>query len=164
LAVEHYIRLYANLYQIDYLILRLSNPFGLHHRSETQGVINIAIRKALKGETFVVWGDGSQAKDYLFAEDIARAMMQLMNSEVKNQTINIGSGQTLSLVQIIDLVQQRIPHFQVEFVEAMPTDVQRVSLDISKLKSMIPFSLSPLDEAFEKTYAYEEARLSSLRE
>jgi UDP-glucose 4-epimerase len=164
LAVEHYIRLYANLYQIDYLILRLSNPFGLHHRSETQGVINIAIRKALKGETFVVWGDGSQAKDYLFAEDIARAMMQLMNSEVKNQTINIGSGQTLSLVQIIDLVKQRIPHFQVEFVEAMPTDVQRVSLDISKLKSMIPFTLSPLDEAFEKTYAYEEARLSSLRE
>ena len=90
--------------------------------------------------------------------------MQLMASDVKNQTINIGSGQTLTLVQIIDLVKQRMPHFQVEFVEAMPTDVQQVSLDISKLKSMIPFALSPLAEAFEKTFDYEQARLSSLRE
>lgn len=164
LAVEHYIRLYANLYQINYLILRLSNPFGLHHRSETQGVINIAIRKALRGETFVVWGDGSQAKDYLFAEDIARAMMALVASNVQNQTINIGSGQTMRLLEIIDLVKQRIPHFQVEFVEAMPTDVQQVSLDISKLQSYIPFELSSRVEAFEKTFAYEQARLSSLRE
>jgi UDP-glucose 4-epimerase len=164
LAVEHYIRLYANLYQINYLILRLSNPFGLHHRSETQGVINIAMRKALRGETFVVWGDGSQAKDYLFAEDIARTMMALLASNVQNQTINIGSGQTMRLLEIIDLVKQRIPHFQVEFVEAMPTDVQQVSLDISKLKSYIPFELSSREEAFEKTFAYEQARLSSLRE
>ena len=164
LAVEHYIRLYANLYQINYLILRLSNPFGLHHRSETQGVINIAIRKALRGETFVVWGDGSQAKDYLFAADIARAMMTLLAAQVNNQTINIGSGQTMRLLEIIDLVKQRIPHFQVEFVEAMPTDVQQVSLDISKLKSYIPFELTSITEAFEKTFAYEQARLSSLRE
>jgi UDP-glucose 4-epimerase len=164
LAVEHYIRLYANLYQINYLILRLSNPFGLHHRSETQGVINIAIRKALRGETFVVWGDGSQAKDYLFAADIARAMMALFAAQVNNQTINIGSGQTMRLLEIIDLVKQRIPHFQVEFVEAMPTDVQQVSLDISKLKSYIPFELTSITEAFEKTFAYEQARLSSLRE
>jgi UDP-glucose 4-epimerase len=164
LAVEHYIRLYANLYQINYLILRLSNPFGLHHRSETQGVINIAIRKALRGETFVVWGDGSQAKDYLFAADIARAMMALLAAQVNNQTINIGSGQTMRLLEIIELVKQRIPHFQVEFVEAMPTDVQQVSLDISKLKSYIPFELTSITEAFEKTFAYEQARLSSLRE
>ena len=164
LAVEHYIRLYANLYQINYLILRLSNPFGLHHRSETQGVINIAIRKALRGETFVVWGDGSQAKDYLFAADIARAMMALLAAQVNNQTINIGSGQTMRLLEIIDLVKQRMPHFQVEFVEAMPTDVQQVSLDISKLKSYIPFELTSISEAFEKTFAYEQARLSSLRE
>jgi UDP-glucose 4-epimerase len=164
LAVEHFIRLYATLYQIDYLILRLSNPFGLHHRSDSQGVINIAIRKALKGETFVVWGDGSQAKDYLFAEDIARAMLQLVDSGIRNETINIGSGQTCSLVEIISSIKQRIPDFQVDFVDAMLTDVQQVSLDITKLKSYIPFRISPFDQAFEQTFAYEKAKLSSLRE
>ncbi len=161
LAVEHYIRLYAKLYQIDYLILRLSNPFGLHHRSSTQGVINIAIRKALRGETLVVWGDGSQAKDYLFAEDIARAMMDLLATQVKNVTLNVGSGLTMSLLDIIKMVKVKVPHFQVEFMEAMPTDVQQVSLDITQLKSHINFELTGIAEAFEKTFAYEQARLTA---
>jgi UDP-glucose 4-epimerase len=161
LAVEHYIRLYANLYQIDYLILRLSNPFGLHHRSATQGVINIAIRKALRGETLVVWGDGTQAKDYLFASDISRAIMDLFKAQVKNQTLNIGSGQTISLLQIIDLVKNKVPHFQVEFMEAMPTDVQQVSLDITQLRKHIPFELTPLTSAFEKTFIYEQVVLAT---
>jgi len=161
LAVEHYIRLYANLYQIDYLILRLSNPFGLHHRSTTQGVINIAIRKALRGESLVVWGDGSQAKDYLFAEDISRAIMDLFKARVCNQTLNIGSGKTMSLLEIIALVKTKVPHFQVEFMEAMPTDVQQVSLDITALRKHIPFELTPIAEAFEKTFAYEQAVLAS---
>jgi UDP-glucose 4-epimerase len=157
LAVEHYIRLYANLYQIDYLILRLSNPFGLHHRSATQGVMNIAIRKALRGESLVVWGDGSQAKDYLFASDISRAIMDLFQAQVKNQTLNIGSGATMTLLEIIALVKSKVPHFQVEFMEAMPTDVQQVSLDIAQLRTHIPFELTPIAEAFEKTFAYEQA-------
>ena len=161
LAVEHYIRLYANLYQIDYLILRLSNPFGLHHRSATQGVMNIAIRKALRGESLVVWGDGSQAKDYLFASDISRAIMDLFEAQVKNQTLNIGSGATMTLLEIIALVKTKVPHFQVEFMEAMPTDVQQVSLDITQLRSHIPFELTPIAEAFEKTFAYEQAVLAS---
>ncbi len=161
LAVEHYIRLYANLYQIDYLILRLSNPFGLHHRSATQGVMNIAIRKALRGESLVVWGDGSQAKDYLFASDISRAIMDLFQAQVKNQTLNIGSGATMTLLEIIALVKSKVPHFQVEFMEAMPTDVQQVSLDITQLRTHIPFELTPIAEAFEKTFAYEQAVLAS---
>ncbi|WP_395766949.1 NAD-dependent epimerase/dehydratase family protein [Aquirufa sp.] len=161
LAVEHYIRLYANLYQIDYLILRLSNPFGLHHRSSTQGVINIAIRKALRGETLVVWGDGTQAKDYLFASDISRAIMDLFKAQVKNQTLNIGSGQTISVLEIIALVKSKVPHFQVEFMEAMPTDVQQVSLDISQLRKHIPFELTPLAGAFEKTFIYEQVVLAN---
>jgi UDP-glucose 4-epimerase len=161
LAVEHYIRLYANLYQIDYLILRLSNPFGLHHRSATQGVMNIAIRKALRGESLVVWGDGSQAKDYLFASDISRAIMDLFEAQVKNQTLNIGSGATMTLLEIIALVKTKVPHFQVEFMEAMPTDVQQVSLDITQLRSHIPFELTPIAEAFEKTFAYEQSVLAS---
>lgn len=161
LAVEHYIRLYANLYQIDYLILRLSNPFGLHHRSSTQGVINIAIRKALRGETLVVWGDGTQAKDYLFASDISRAIMDLFKAQVKNQTLNIGSGQTISVLEIIALVKSKVPHFKVEFMEAMPTDVQQVSLDISQLRKHIPFELTPLAGAFEKTFIYEQVVLAN---
>lgn len=160
LAVEHYIELYAKLYQIDYLILRLSNPFGEFHRSPKQGVINIAVRKALKGEVMTVWGDGSQAKDYIYAADIGKAIDGLIKAGVKNETINVGSGESLSLNEIIKRIQAKLPSFQVEYKEAKLTDVQRISLDTSKLAAKMNWEVTSFEMALEKTIAYEKARLS----
>ena len=160
LAVEHYIELYAKLYQIDYLILRLSNPFGEFHRSPKQGVINIAVRKALKGEVMTVWGDGSQAKDYIYAADIGKAIDGLIKAGVKNETINVGSGVSLSLNTIIQRIQVKLPSFQVEYKDAKLTDVQRICLDTSKLAAKMNWEVSSFEKALEKTIAYEKARLS----
>jgi UDP-glucose 4-epimerase len=87
--------------------------------------------------------------------------MDLFEAQVKNQTLNIGSGATMTLLEIIALVKTKVPHFQVEFMEAMLTDVQQVSLDITQLRSHIPFELTPIAEAFEKTFAYEKAVFAS---
>ena len=160
LAVEHYIELYAKLYQIDYLILRLSNPFGEFHRSPKQGVINIAVRKALKGELMTVWGDGSQAKDYIYAADIGKAFDGLIKAGVKNETINVGSGESLSLNTIIQRIQAKLPAFQVEYKDAKLTDVQRICLDTSKLAAKMNWEVTSFDQALEATITYEKARLS----
>ena len=160
LAVEHYIELYANLYQIDYLILRLSNPFGWFHRSPKQGVINIAVRKALKGEVMTVWGDGSQAKDYIYAADIGKAINGLIKAGVKNETINVGSGESLTLNEIIKRIQAKLPAFQVEYKDAKLTDVQKICLDTAKLAAKINWETTPFDQALDATIAYEKSRLS----
>jgi len=160
LAVEHYIELYAKLYQIDYLILRLSNPFGEFHRSPKQGVINIAVRKALKGELMTVWGDGSQAKDYIYAADIGKAIDGLIKADVKNETINVGSSESLTLNEIIKRIQAKIPAFQVEYKEAKLTDVQHICLDTAKLSAKMNWEITSFETALEKTIAYEKARLS----
>lgn len=160
LAVEHYIELYAKLYQIDYLILRLSNPFGEFHRSPKQGVINIAVRKALKGEVMTVWGDGSQAKDYIYAADIGKAIDGLIKAGVKNETINVGSGESLTLNEIIKRIQSKLPAFHVEYKEAKLTDVQHICLDTAKLSAKINWEITSFETALEKTIAYEKARLS----
>jgi UDP-glucose 4-epimerase len=160
LAVEHYIELYAKLYQIDYLILRLSNPFGEFHRSPKQGVINIAVRKALMGEVMTIWGDGSQAKDYIYAKDIGYAMDQLIQAGVKNETINVGSGESLMLNEIIQRIQAKLPEFRVEYKDAKLTDVQQICLDTAKLAAKINWEITSFDTALEKTIAYEKARLS----
>jgi UDP-glucose 4-epimerase len=160
LAVEHYIELYAKLYQIDYLILRLSNPFGEFHRSPKQGVINIAVRKALKGDVMTVWGDGSQAKDYIYAADIGQAIDGLIKEGVKNETINVGSGVSLTLNEIIKRIQVKLPAFQVEYKEAKLTDVQQICLDTTKLAAKINWEITPFEKALDATITYEKTRLS----
>ena len=66
LAIEKYLLSYSELYEFNSLILRLSNPYGPYHYNNKQGIINIAIRKALAGEKVQIWGSGDGIKDYIY--------------------------------------------------------------------------------------------------
>ncbi len=162
LAIEHYIQLYAKLFHINYLILRVTNPFGWFHQSSSQGVINIAVRKALKGEALEVWGEGNQSKDYIFAQDISFAIDHLLQANITNEIINVGSGQTYSLNQILEHIQSKIANFKIVYSKSRPTDVQNISIDISKLSNFISWEPTSFDLALEKTIEFEQSRLSSL--
>lgn len=69
LAIEKYLYFYHMQYGFNYLILRLSNPYGPYHYSQKQGVINIALERAMKNDSFSVWGNGEGTKDYIYIED-----------------------------------------------------------------------------------------------
>jgi len=107
-----------------------------------------------------VWGDGSQAKDYIYAADIGKAIDGLIQAGVKNEIINVGSGMSLTLQAIIDRIKAKIPGFQVEYKEAKLTDVQKICLDTSKLAAKIAWQVTSFEEALDATIAYEKARLS----
>ena len=72
MTIEKYLYLYKYLYGINYLILRLSNPYGKYHKSSLQGLINVVLENILKGETIEIWGDGSVVRDYIHIEDISK--------------------------------------------------------------------------------------------
>ena len=66
LAMEKYIQLSGYLHGLEYLILRISNPYGEHHSSSVQGLINVALNNVLAGRPVVVWGDGKVVRDYIY--------------------------------------------------------------------------------------------------
>ncbi|WP_423147458.1 NAD-dependent epimerase/dehydratase family protein [Rubrolithibacter danxiaensis] len=154
-TVEQYIKLYHKQYGFDYLILRLSNPYGPFHHSNRQGVINIAVRKALKREPFVVWGNGNQSKDYIFVENIIEVLFELVTRRIQNETINIGSGESFSLNFILGKIKELIPTFIVEYQSARPSDIMSLSLNVNKLREMISFKLTPFDQGLQRTIEWE---------
>lgn len=156
LTIENYLRLYQKQYGINYLILRVSNPFGKFHVSEKQGVINIAIRRALKGESLEVWGDGKQSKDYIFVEDLIKIIFILIDKNVINMVINVGSGESRQLNIILSTIKKEIPNFKVDYVASKLTDVKDFCLDVSLLKSLIDFNFTDFDEAIGKTISSEK--------
>jgi len=162
LTIENYIQLYYKQHNISYLILRISNPYGPYHHSNKQGVINISLRNAINSVPLNVWGDGEQAKDYVFVEDIAYIICELLKKNVKNQIFNVGSGYTFSLNNIIALIKQRIPTFQVSYESAKSADVKSVCLDIDKLKKYIYFIPTPIEIGINKTLEWEKEHLNSL--
>lgn len=158
LTIENYLRLYQKQFGINYLILRVSNPFGKFHTSETQGIINVAIRRALRGEAVEVWGDGKQSKDYIYVDVLVRVIFQLVQSGYINKTINIGSGESFQLNTILNAIQIYLPTLKINYKGSKLSDVKDFCLDISFLKSMINFEILDFSKAIQETIAWEKSK------
>lgn len=160
LAIEKYIALFAKLHGITYLILRVSNPFGPYHTSERNGIVNIAIRKALRGEPVTVWGDGNSTKDYLYSEDFARIFWELFRRGIQNQILNVGSGQLYSVLDILSSVKQVEPSLTWQFGNAQSFDTPKVAFKLDSLRKIIELSTTDFAEAVRRTCAWERGRMS----
>lgn len=152
LAIEKYLISYGELYGFNPLILRVSNPFGKYHYNMRQGIINVAIRKALGGETVQVWGDGEGRKDYIFVEDLAAIIMHFVVNGWKSDVYNVASGSCYSVNELLDCIKLYIPSLTVEYSSAKASDVQDFTLSIDKLKKLIPhFIPSSIKESIGET-------------
>ncbi len=154
-ATEKYMMQYGQLYGLRPLIVRLSNPYGAYHYSMKQGVINIAMTKALRGETLQIWGDGNDKKDYIYVEDFVDILFKLLDKGVSNQVINIGSGTLLSVNEIAEAVRTLVPSFKTEHADAKQFDASHFELNTDKLRSLIgDYQFTSFKDGLNKTYLW----------
>jgi len=157
-TIEQYIKMFHNLYGLNYLNLRISNPYGFYHKSQIQGLINVAIRKSIQNEAIEIWGDGRNVKDYIFAQDIPPVIFSLLTKELINTTVNIGSGDGTSINTILALLGDINPSLEVVYKESKLYDVKDFILDISNIKQYV--QLTPLREGLIKTYDWQKSHLN----
>lgn len=126
LMAENYLKYYANQGIVKGAILRLANVYGPGPKSSSadRGVLNIMIKKALKGENLTLYGKGNYLRDYIFIEDVARAFLIAgSNIECLNgQHFVIGSGKGHTLAEAFTLVAQQVnqktgKHIQIKSIE-----------------------------------------------
>lgn len=152
LAIEKYLLSYSELYNFNTLILRLSNPYGPYHYNNKQGIINVAIRKALNGEKLQIWGTGDGVKDYIYIEDACRIMIQLLGNGIHTDVYNVASGHSLSVNEIAERIKAEIPLFKYEHIKESVVDVQSFELDITKLRRKLGvLNMTSFKTALKKT-------------
>ncbi len=86
--------------KIEYIILRLPNIYGYSLKFESSGVIGRFIEAASKGLPIDIFTDGNNKMDYLYLDDLNRAFKSIIEMDIKNETINLGSGNLYSLSDI----------------------------------------------------------------
>lgn len=92
---------------INYLILRLSNPYGGYQiAGKRQGVIPILIRSALLDEPFHLWASSKSVRDYFYIDDLANAIELLIKNNIHHEIINVGCGEGASLEKVIDIIEK----------------------------------------------------------
>lgn len=139
---------------LKYLIVRPSNPYGLgQNLYGKQGLVAVAIGKILRGETVEVWGDGSAVRDYIYIDDLAEIFKQLIERDVHNTTLNIGSGRGYSVNDVLaflKIVSQQ--DFKIEYKNPRPVDVSNMVLDVSNLTQYVDIEFTSFMEGVKKFY------------
>ena len=139
LAIEKYVALYRLLHGLDGLVLRVANPFGPRQRLDAaQGVVPVFLGKALRHEPLQIWGDGSTVRDFLDVSDVVAALLMASKYQGDQCVFNIGSGQGLSLNQLIALLEAQLNRsLEVEYLPSRGCDVPTNVLCIDRAKEAL---------------------------
>ncbi len=113
LAGEHYMRSFAQVYDIETVVLRYFNVFGPHQdpASQYSGVLAIFCRKMLAGEQPSIYGDGEQSRDFTYIDNVVRANLLAASApaeKVNGQVMNTATGSRITLNDTFRILRELI--------------------------------------------------------
>jgi UDP-glucose 4-epimerase len=128
------------------LILRPSNPYGLHQSlNGTQGLVSVILGRIADDRPLDIWGDGSAVRDYIFVEDAVHSMGELIVRSAEG-TYNIGSGVGSSLMDVVRSAETLTgKSVALQFHPTRAADVPRFVLDVTRLATLGLHHARPLD-------------------
>jgi UDP-glucose 4-epimerase len=145
LAGEAYARAYHQTYGLATTVVRPFNNFGprSHHEGDCGEVIPRFLIWALNGRSPIIFGDGSQTRDFIFVEETAHWLCRVAECDALiGQTLNLGSGKETSVNQLAKIVYDEVGVADVkpDFQPRRPGDVQRHLADIRQAQELLNFS------------------------
>ena len=143
-AAGHFVRAFFKTYGLPTLQTMCSNNYGPYQFPEK--LLPLIILNAVEGRPLPIYGDGQQARDWLFVEDHCDALMTVLERGQPGETYNIGSGVSrpnLEVVQqaceVIDRLRPDLPHSScsqlIEMVTDRPGHDRLYAIDISKIRA-----------------------------
>ena len=155
-AGEQYIRLYEKAFGLKGIIFRFANVYG-ERQGETAegGVISIFAQKIAKQEAVSIFGDGNQTRDFVYAGDIARAIVLGVGYEGSG-TFNVSTNQEVSLNQLIAALEKVTgKKLQVNYGPVRPGDIYASVLSHQAIVEKLNMTeFTPLEQGLAKTMAY----------
>ncbi len=142
LSVEKYLQFYFWTYGIPFVCLRYANVYGPRQNAHGEaGVVAIFTEKLLKGETPVIYGDGTQTRDYVFVEDVAACNLEALKEGVKG-IFNVGTGIETDVNTLAGhLLQLTSSDIKIPHAPAKPGEQKRSVLKPGVLQKDSPLSL-----------------------
>ena len=106
IAAENYLKTYNHIHGITTTILRIFNAYGPRQTiSQYAGVITKFINNALTGKPLIIYGDGTQTRDFIYVKDVAKAFIAAFEAK-RSGTYNIATGKPTTINQLAQLIKQ----------------------------------------------------------
>jgi UDP-glucose 4-epimerase len=151
---EAFCRSYKDEYGLDYTILRFFNTYG--PKQSTDFVMSKFLRAALAGQDLTIYGDGSQTRTFCFIDDNIEATLNALDQELAvNEIVNIGNDHLLTVLELAQTIV-RLTGSASRIVHLPPLpegDMTRRQPEISKMRSLLGRSLTPLEVGIRQVLA-----------
>ena len=141
---DHLVRAWLRTYGLPTIVTNCSNNYGPYHFPEK--LIPLMILNAIDGKPLPVYGDGMQIRDWLFVEDHARALYQVVTEGVVGETYNIGGHNEKANIEVVKticaLLEELVPEKPagvaryedlITFVQDRPGHDVRYAIDAAKI-------------------------------
>ncbi len=154
MATEHYLRVYHELYGMDATVFRFANVYGERQGEKGEGgVVSIFCKLLSQRQGITVFGDGNQTRDFVYAGDIAQAIIRALPLKGYH-TMNVSTGQETSINDLIRSFEKAVGYtVPVQYTAPRTGDILRSVLSNEALKRDLGFvPAMDLEEGIRRTY------------
>ncbi|RME46226.1 MAG: NAD-dependent epimerase/dehydratase family protein [Chloroflexi bacterium] len=167
LAAEHYVRAIGGLYDIETVILRIFNAYGPGQAIPPAHapVIPKFVKRALSGESVVVWGDGEQTRDYIYVDDVVAALAAAGEAPVADGTIiNVGCGRETSVNELVRKIGEAVnKEIHPLYNQERSGGVRRSVADITRARELLGWEPRvSLDEGLRRLVAHYQRQMKQV--
>ena len=145
LVNELYAKVFAELYDMEFIGLRYFNVYGPRQNpaGPYAAVIPLFIKELLEGRSPIINGTGDSSRDFTFVEDVVQANLLAMftnNEDAINQVYNIAKGEQTTLNELFDILKE-ISGKNIEVVHGPERDgdIKHSLADVSKAKRLLGY-------------------------
>ena len=164
LAGEAYARAFHRTYGYPTIVVRPFNTYGprSHHEGDSGEVIPKFLLRCLAGKPMVIFGDGTQTRDFTYVSDSARGIILAgTTAAAVGRTINLGSGSELTVNDLARTVAEITgrPDAAIVHDEPRPGDVLRLYAEMSQARSLLGYEPRiPLAEGLRQLLSWYRAQ------
>ena len=161
LAMERLAEVYYQLYGVSSVGMRFFSVYGPHEQAKEKyaNIISQFLWLMREDKTPVIYGDGSQTRDFVHVSDVVRACLAAAEADLGCEVINVGTGRETSFNQVIELLNRELgKSIEPEYVEnPIKNYVSETLADISKARKLLGYEPSvSLEEGIRRLIKSEE--------
>jgi len=122
-------------YGLPYTILRYDIPYGPRMRANM--AIAIFTKRTVEKEPITIFGDGSQGRCFIYAEDLAEGNVAALNEKAKNQVINLAGKEFVTISWVVDELRKIFGDILVRHEPQRPGDFKGAVVSIEKARTLL---------------------------
>jgi UDP-glucose 4-epimerase len=141
-TVEHYLYMYRELYDMEYVVLRYPNVYGPRQDPHGEaGVVAIFSGQMLKNAPVVINGDGDQERDFVYVGDCARANLLALQTENTNTIFNLGYGVGTTINEVYEYLKDITSYeLSADYGPAKAGETRRIFLEANRASKYLDWT------------------------